>query len=76
MNADRMDYMAHICMIIICITPHISMSLLTAISVNVWQSDYVREYVLAYIQNYFFLFITQICLIVFFNGQINHLYDV
>ncbi len=45
MNADRMDYMAHICMIIICITPHISMSLLTAISVNVGnQSMYVSMY--------------------------------
>ncbi len=49
-----MDYMAHICMIIICITPHISVWLLTnsnqceclAISVYVWKSEYVRTYVL------------------------------
>ncbi len=70
-----MDYMAHICMIIICITPLISMWLLTinsnqcewlAISVYVWQSEYVREYVLHTKQKkILFLFITQIILIVF-----------
>ncbi len=47
-----MDCMVHICMIIICITPHISVWLLTitinqceclAISVYAWQSEYVRE---------------------------------
>ncbi len=59
-----MDYMAHICMIIIWITPHISVWLLTnsnqceclAISVYVWQSEYVREYVLAYIRSNFFIY--------------------
>ncbi len=71
-----MDYMAHICMIVIWITPHISVWLLTnsnqceclAISVYVWQSEYVRVHVLAYIQSYFFffLFITQFILTVFF----------
>ncbi len=42
------DYMAHICMIIICITAHqcVITDILTEISVNVWQSEYVREYVL------------------------------
>ncbi len=76
------DYMAHICMIIICmiiicITPHIIVRLLTinsnqcewlAISVYVWQSEYVREYVLHTTTNiyFFFLFITQNILIVFF----------
>ncbi len=47
----------HICMIIICITPHISVWLLTtksnqceclAISVYVWQSKYVSEYATTY----------------------------
>ncbi len=53
-----------------------------AISVYVWQSEYVlecvREYVLAYIQSFFFFFcITQIILIVVcFCGQINPQYDV
>ncbi len=54
-----MDYMGHICMIIVWITPNITVWLLTksnqceclAISVYVWQSEYVREYVLAYIQS-------------------------
>ncbi len=77
-----MDYMAHICMIIIWMTLHISVWLPTnsnqweclAISVYVWQSEYVREYVLAYIQSFFFIFfITQIILIAFFSGQINQL---
>ncbi len=69
------------------VLPHTSVWLLTnsnqseclAISVYVWQSEYVCECVLAYIQSYlFYLFIfnTQIILIVFFCGQINHLYDV
>ncbi len=57
MLIGRYDYMAQICMIIICITPHISVCdywLLTAISVNVWpyqcayQSMYVSMY---YIQS-------------------------
>ncbi len=39
-------------------------------------SVYVREYVLHTTQFFFFLFITQIILIVFFSDQINHLYDV
>ncbi len=71
----------HINMIIICITPHISVWSLTnsnqceclAISVYVWQSEYVLHTKLFFS---FFLFITQIILIVFFSGQINHLYDV
>ncbi len=67
------DYMAHICMIIICITPHIIVWLLTltAISVNGWQyqcmSGNQRMYAsMYYIQSNFFLFITQIILLVFF----------
>ncbi len=80
-----MDYMPHICMIIICITLHISVWLLTiinhlceclAISVHVWQSEYVPEYLLHTKLFFLFLFIAQIILIVFFSGQINHLYDV
>ncbi len=49
-----------------------------ALSEYVWQSEYLHEYVLAYIQVYldFLIFITQIIFIVFFCGQINHLYDV
>ncbi len=75
-----MDYMAHICMISICITQHVSVWLLTinsnqceclAISVSVWQSEYVREHNAIF----FYFFITQIIL-VFFSGQINLLYDV
>ncbi len=76
------DYLAHICMIIICITPHISVRLLTNSNrVNVWQyqcmsgNQSVREYVL-HTKLFFFLFITQIILIVFFSGQINQIYDV
>ncbi len=44
----------------------------------VWQSEYVCEYVQHTKQFFFsfFLFITQMILIVFFSGQINHLYDV
>ncbi len=77
-----MDYIAHICMIIICINPHISVWLLTinsnqceslAISVYVWQSEYVLHTKLFFL---LLLFITQIILIVCFSGQINHLYDV
>ncbi len=45
-----------------------------AISVYVWQSD-VCVYA-TYKAIFFFLFITQIILIVCFSGQINHLYDV
>ncbi len=81
-----MNYMAHICMIVIWITPHISVWLLTnsnqceclAISVYVWQSEYVRVHVLAYIQSYFFSFflLLNLFLLYFFSGQINHLYDV
>ncbi len=40
-----------------------------------WQSEYVREYV-QHTKLFFAFFITQIILIVFFCGQINHLYDV
>ncbi len=80
-----MDYMAHICMIIICTTPHISVWywLLTEISVKGWQYQGVSGnqsmYVSMYnIQSNFVLFlsITQIILIVFFSGQINHLYGL
>ncbi len=82
MRLAIMDYMAHICMIIICITPHISVRLLTNSNrVNVWKyqcmsgNQSVREYVL-HTKLFFFLFITQIILIVFFSGQINQIYDV
>ncbi len=80
-----MDYMARICMIILCVTPHISVWLLTinskqceclAISVYVWQSEYVREYVQHTKQFFFFLLLLKLFLLYFLMGQINHLYDV
>ncbi len=65
-----------ICMIIICMDAHQRvitdcMTMCGNISVAyVWQSEYVLQYVAYYIQSYFFprffLFITQIILIVFF----------
>ncbi len=49
--------------------------ILTAIGVNVWQLEYVREYVLhTKLFFSFFLCITQIFLSVCFSGQINHIY--
>ncbi len=79
-----MDYMAHICMIIICIMLHISVWLLTnsnqcewlTISVYVWQSVYVLHRAIFILSFFLLLKSFKILLILFFSGQINHLYDV
>ncbi len=80
-----MDYMARICMIILCVSNHTLMCGLTinskqceclAISVYVWQSEYVREYVQHTKQFFVFLLLLKLFLLYFLMGQINHLYDV
>ncbi len=81
----RHSNLLSICMIIICMDTHTSVWLLTvwpcvAISVHVWQSEYVLEYV-DYIQSNFFLFLSFFLLLTLFllyfsSAQINHLYDV
>ncbi len=75
--------MAHICMIIICITAHqrVIADYLPPISVNVWpyqcmsgkQSMCVSMY---YIQSFFFSFYYSNNFYCIFSGQINHLYDI
>ncbi len=86
MNADRslMDYMAHICMIIIYITTHQcvitdyyqqfvwmsgNISVCLAIRLSTWVCTTYKTIFFS-----FFIFITQIILIVCFSGQIKHLY--
>ncbi len=47
-----------------------------AILVYVWQSEYEREYVLEYVLVYIQSILLLKLLLLYFFGQINHLYDV
>ncbi len=58
------------------ITPWFTLKHPRCILYDFIESEYVREYVHIKLFFSFFLFNTQIILIVFFSGQINPLYDI